>query len=135
MGLETADEIENWQRQSFIEYDAEKHRMSSPVVNSEERVKLQTLGYVYIDDDGNRKVRAAEVYIPAPIEEKQFSQNGSLRSEQKNNKGYTEGQRKNGYKKKKNGYPYNNSNRGQKPFAQSNTKKKNKKNSGKGNKR
>lgn len=135
MGLETADEIENWQRQSFIEYDAEKHRMSSPVVNSEERVKLQTLGYVYTDDDGNRKVRAAEVYIPAPIEEKQSSQNESLRSEQKKNKGYTEGQRKNGDKKKKNGYPHNNSNREQKPFAQSNTKKKNKKNSGKGNKR
>lgn len=68
MGLDTADEIENWQCQSLIEYDVEKHRMSSPVISHEDKVKLQTLGYAYIDDEGNRKIRAAEVYIPAPVD-------------------------------------------------------------------
>ena len=69
IGLDTADEIENWQRQSLIEYDVEKHRMSSPIISPEDKVKLQTLGYAYIDDEGNRKIRAAEVYIPAPVAE------------------------------------------------------------------
>lgn len=34
-----------------------------------EQVKLQTLGFSYTDDEGNNKIRAAEVYIPAPVEE------------------------------------------------------------------
>lgn len=131
MGLETADEIDNWQRQSFIEYDMEKHRMSSPVVNQEEKVKLQTLGYAYVDDEGNRKVRAAEVYIPAPAEEKKEGGNGNDRFGRKSDSYRSDIQRRNNNPKKK-GYPQN----GQKNNNSRKSKKKNRKNlGGKGNKK
>lgn len=70
LGLDTADEIAAWKRQSFVEYDPEKHRMPSTIGSAGEQVKLQTLGFAYTDDEGNNKIRAAEVYIPAPIEAK-----------------------------------------------------------------
>lgn len=135
MGLETADEIEKWERQSYIEYDAEKHRMSSPVINSDERVKLQTLGYSYVDDDGNKKVRAAEVYIPAPADEKKNTSGSQNKFGQKKENKHGDQKRQNDGGKKKNGYPRGGgSGNGQKNFTQGNSKK-NKKNSGKGNKR
>lgn len=124
MGLKTADEIENWQQQSLIEYDVEKHRMSSPVINPEDKVKLQTLGYAYIDDDGNRKIRAAEVYIPAPM-------NGTTDKDSINNHMYskTDGRREDKLWKrncqKKKGYP-----RTEQSNGKGKSRKKNRKNNG-----
>lgn len=69
LGLDTADEVKTWKQQSFVEYDPEKHRMPSMIGTAGEQVKLQTLGFSYTDDEGNNKIRAAEVYIPAPVEE------------------------------------------------------------------
>ncbi len=106
MGLETADDIETWQRQSLIVYDPEKHRMTSAVSDVNEKVKLQTLGYSYTDDEGNQKVRAAEVYIPAPLmnttnnEMKQSSGSQRNHAESGNNR-HPQG----GHNMKKKGYP------------------------------
>lgn len=102
IGLDTADEIENWQRQSLIEYDVEKHRMSSPMISPEDKVKLQTLGYAYIDDEGNRKIRAAEVYIPAPVDEINYKDSTNSFVNQKTN-GFRKGKfgEKNYQKKEK----------------------------------
>lgn len=135
MGLETADEIERWERQSYIEYDAEKHRMSSPVINPDEKVKLQTLGYSYVDDDGNKKIRAAEVYIPAPVDEKNTPNGYQSKFGQKKDSSHSNIPRKYNRGKKKKGYPKEDgSSNGQKYFTQGNSKK-NKKKFGKGNKR
>ena len=135
MGLETADEIERWERQSYIEYDAEKHRMSSPVINPDEKVKLQTLGYSYVDDDGNKKIRAAEVYIPAPVDEKNTPNSYQSKFGQKKDSSHSNISRKYNGGKKKKGYPKGDgSSNGQKYFTQGNSKK-NKKKFGKGNKR
>ena len=135
MGLETADDIEKWERQSYIDYDAEKHRMSSLNINPGERVKLQTLGYSYVDDDGNKKVRAAEVYIPAPADEKTNSNGGQNIIGQKKENKHTDPKRQNDEGKKKNGYPrVGGSGNGPKNFTKGNSKKK-KKHSGRGNKR
>lgn len=70
MGLETADEIESWKMQFFVDYDPQKHRMPSTPGSKGKKVKLQTLGFSYTDDDGNQKIRAAEVYIPAPVQKR-----------------------------------------------------------------
>lgn len=122
MGLETAEEIELWQKQSLIDYNPEKHRMTSVVENVNEKVKLQTLGYSYIDDEGNTKVRAAEVYIPAPLEDKKDS--SDLKKDTNNvkenaNNSYHGGNHSKGNypkgaksKKKRNGYLKKNKNNG-----------------------
>lgn len=81
LGLDTADEVAAWRRQSFVEYDPEKHRMPSMIGSSGEQVKLQTLGFAYTDDEGNNKIRAAEVYIPAPVEAKPEKSSGIKVSE------------------------------------------------------
>lgn len=66
LGLDTADDIEAWRKQSFVKYDPEKHRIPLATGFSEERVKLETLGFAYTDDEGKNKLRSADVYIPAP---------------------------------------------------------------------
>lgn len=131
MGLETADEIENWQRQLLIEYDINKHRMSSPVISPEDKVKLQTLGYAYIDDVGNRKIRAAEVYIPAPVEETKNEHYVNNRSDPKSDRSRVDTFSKDNYPKKKECPRTKQKNNKREKF-----KKKNKKNNrGKENKR
>lgn len=106
MGLETAENIETWQRQILVDYNPEKHRMTSAFGDVKEKVKLQTLGYSYTDDEGNQKVRAAEVYIPAPVEnkpgneEKHSSESQNHRAEGRNNR-----QPQGGCSPKKKGYP------------------------------
>lgn len=130
MGLDTADEIENWQRQSLIKYDVEKHRMSSPVISPEDKVKLQTLGYAYIDDEGNRKIRAAEVYIPAPVDETNYKDSTHSFMSQKTNGSREDKFGKKNYQKKER-YPRTEQNN-----KKGKLKKKNRKNNGgKGNKR
>lgn len=129
MGLETADEIENWQLQSLIEYDVEKHRSSSPVISPEEKVKLQTLGYAYIDDEGNRKIRAAEVYIPAPVDEITDKNSMSNKEIQKSDCYHDDKFGKRNYQKKR-GYPRTEQNN-----KNGKAQGKNKKSRGKGKKR
>ncbi len=68
LGLDTADDVTAWRRQLFVDYDPEKHRVPSSIGKAGEQVKLQTLGFTYMDDEGNNKVRAAEVYIPTLVE-------------------------------------------------------------------
>lgn len=105
LGLDPADEVETWKQQSFVEYDPEKHRMPSMIGTAGEQVKLQTLGFSYTDDEGNHKIRAAEVYIPAPVEEQPVKATGEKIAEQ-NQKNDISGTAPS---KKKKGYPKNGS--------------------------
>ncbi len=68
LGLDTAADVTAWRRQLFVDYDPERHRIPSSIGKAGEQVKLQTLGFAYMDDEGNNKVRAAEVYTPALAE-------------------------------------------------------------------
>lgn len=102
LGLDTADEVAAWRRQSFVEYDPEKHRMPSTIGSAGEQVKLQTLGFAYTDDEGNNKIRAAEVYIPAPVEvqsEKVSRIKASEQNQQKHVADTTPSKKKKGYPK------------------------------------
>lgn len=86
LGLDTADNVEAWRHQSFVEYDPEKHKIPSMIGTSGKQIKLQTLGFSYTDDEGNTKIRAAEVYIPAPVEEPPVKVTGGKKAEQNQKK-------------------------------------------------
>lgn len=105
LGLDTADEVATWRRQSFVDYDPEKHRMPSMIGSAGEQVKLQTLGFTYTDDEGNNKIRAAEVYIPAPAES-QLEKAPQVKVSEQNQKKYVADTITS---KKKKGYPKNRS--------------------------
>ena len=105
LGLDTVDEVEAWRKQSFVEYDPEKHRMPSTIGSVGEQVKLQTLGFAYTDDEGNKKIRAAEVYIPVPVEEQPEKVSGIKVSEQNHQNHISDTT----HTKKKKGYPKNGS--------------------------
>lgn len=105
LGLDTADEVATWRRQSFVDYDPEKHRMPSMIGSAGEQVKLQTLGFTYTDDEGNNKIRAAEVYIPAPAEP-QLEKAPQVKVSEQNQKKYVADTITS---KKKKGYPKNRS--------------------------
>lgn len=97
LGLDTADDVAAWRRQSFVDYDPEKHRIPSMIGNAGEQVKLQTLGFAYTDDEGNNKVRAAEVYIPAPVETQPEKTPDAKVAEQKHSAGNTSSKKKKRY--------------------------------------
>ena len=103
LGLDTADDVSAWRKQTFVEYDPEKHRIPSMIGSAGEQVKLQTLGFVYTDDEGNNKIRAAEVYIPAPAEEQSEKVSEIKTSEKKRQKHVSDIT----HPKKKKGYPKN----------------------------
>ena len=103
LGLDTADDVSTWRKQTFVEYDPEKHRIPSMIGSAGEQVKLQTLGFVYTDDEGNNKIRAAEVYIPAPAEEQSEKVSEIKTSEKKRQKHVSDIT----HPKKKKGYPKN----------------------------
>lgn len=105
LGLDTADEVAAWRRQSFVEYNPEKHRMPSTIGSAGEQVKLQTLGFAYTDDEGNNKIRAAEVYIPASVEA-QPEKNSGIKVSEKNQQNHSSDTAPS---KKKKGYPKNGS--------------------------
>lgn len=105
LGLDTADDVEAWRRQSFVEYDSEKHKMYPMTGTAGEQVKLQTLGFSYTDDEGNTKIRAAEVYIPAPVEEPPVKATREKNAEQNQKKHVSD----TAPSKKKKGYPKNGS--------------------------
>ena len=103
LGLDTADDVSAWRKQTFVEYDPEKHRIPTMIGSAGEQVKLQTLGFVYTDDEGNNKIRAAEVYIPAPAEEQSEKVSEIKTSEKKRQKHVSDIT----HPKKKKGYPKN----------------------------
>ena len=62
LGLHPSADIDEWEKQKEVRFDPELHQLIMPGEHIPERVKLETLGFRYKDEDGEWKQHRAQVY-------------------------------------------------------------------------
>lgn len=67
VNVDPVEDYRKWKNQSFVDFDAEKHKTLLRLDEKERKVKLKTMGFKYIDEDGDQQKLAANVYVEEKI--------------------------------------------------------------------